>query len=320
MTPPNELVEGQEQAAPREPLGERGPSGQERAAPEELHGWRRTWARFRRQRTAMAGLAVVVVLGLAGLLAPFIAPYDLGDASSDFLDGPSSSHWLGTDPIGNDTLSQLLFGIRTSLFASLLAVGLAVLGGVVIGLYSGYFGGRVDRLLMRCVDAFMAFPGLLMAMVVVGVLGTGVVNAMIGLSVAFVPAFARLVRGQVLAVREEAYVEAAQVVGARPPRIIRRHVLPNIAPALIVQAFMALGFALLAEGALAFMGLSVEPPETSLGSILQRGFTVINSTPRLVLVPGIAITVLSVSFNAIADGLRDALARHDVAELAGARA
>jgi peptide/nickel transport system permease protein len=295
--------------------------------PQDVHGWRRTWARFRRQPTAMAGLAVVVVMGLAGLLAPVIAPYELGDASSDFLDPISTSHLLGTDTIGNDTFSQLLFGLRTSLLASVLAVGLAVLGGTAIGLYSGYFGGRVDRLLMRCVDALMAFPGLLMAMVVVGLLGSGVFNAMIGLSVAFVPGFARLVRGQVLAVRQEAYVEAAEVVGARPPRIIRRHVLPNIASPLIVHAFMSLGFALLAEGALAFLGLSVQPPETSLGSILQRGFTVINSTPRLLLVPGIAITVLSVSFNAIADGLRDSLARHDVHDVhdetelaAGARA
>jgi peptide/nickel transport system permease protein len=268
----------------------------------------------------MAGLVVAVVMGLAGLLAPVIAPYELGDASSDFLDPISSRHLLGTDTIGNDTFSQLLFGIRTSLLASALAVGLAVVGGTALGLYSGYFGGRADRLLMRCVDALMAFPGLLMAMVVVGLLGSGVVNAMIGLSVAFVPGFARLVRGQVLAVRQEAYVEAAEVVGARPPRIVRRHVLPNIASPLVVQAFMSLGFALLAEGALAFLGLSVQPPETSLGSILQRGFTVINSTPRLLLVPGIAITILSVSFNAIADGLRDSLARHDVTELAGARA
>jgi peptide/nickel transport system permease protein len=286
----------------------------------DLHGWRRTWSRFRRQRSAMAGLVVAVVMGLAGLLAPVIAPYELGDASSDFLDPISSRHLLGTDTIGNDTFSQLLFGIRTSLLASALAVGLAVVGGTALGLYSGYFGGRADRLLMRCVDALMAFPGLLMAMVVVGLLGSGVVNAMIGLSVAFVPGFARLVRGQVLAVRQEAYVEAAEVVGARPPRIVRRHVLPNIASPLVVQAFMSLGFALLAEGALAFLGLSVQPPETSLGSILQRGFTVINSTPRLLLVPGIAITILSVSFNAIADGLRDSLARHDVTELAGARA
>jgi peptide/nickel transport system permease protein len=285
----------------------------------DLHGWRRTWSRFRRQPSAMAGLVVAAVMGLAGLLAPVIAPYELGDASSDFLDPISTRHLLGTDTIGNDTFSQLLFGIRTSLLASVLAVGLAVVGGAALGLYSGYFGGRVDRLLMRCVDALMAFPGLLMAMVVVGLLGSGVVNAMIGLSVAFVPGFARLVRGQVLAVRQEAYVEAAEVVGARPPRIIRRHVLPNIASPLVVQAFMSLGFALLAEGALAFLGLSVQPPETSLGSILQRGFAVINSTPRLMLVPGIAITVLSVSFNAIADGLRDSLARHDVTELAGAR-
>jgi peptide/nickel transport system permease protein len=214
--------------------------------------------------------------------------------------------------IGKDTLSQLLFGLRTSLGASLVAVALAVVVGTAVGLCSGYFGGRTDQVLMRMVDAILSFPGLLTAMVVVGLLGPSVLNAMIGLSVAFMPLFARLVRGQVLAVRRESYVQAAVVVGAGPGRIIRRHVLPNVAPPLVVQAFMTFGFALLAEGALAFLGLSVQPPETSLGSMLRRGFGAVNDTPRLVLVPGLAITVLTLAFNAVADGLRDAMARRDV--------
>jgi ABC-type dipeptide/oligopeptide/nickel transport system permease subunit len=149
-------------------------------------------------------------------------------------------------------------------------------------------------------------------MAVVGVLGPGITHAMIGLSIAFIPGFARLVRGQVLAVREEAYVEAARVVGASGPRIIRRHIVPNIMSVLIVQTFMAIGFALLAEGGLAFLGLSVQPPHTSLGSLIQRGFTMINVTLRLALIPGLVITLLTVSFNAIADGLRDALAKHEL--------
>jgi peptide/nickel transport system permease protein len=278
---------------------------------------RRTWARFLRRPTAIAGIAVVAVVGLVSLLAPLISPYGLEETTSQFGAGPSWDHWLGTDTIGKDTLSQLLFGLRTSLWASLVAVTLAVVAGTAIGLCSGYFRGGVDQVLMRMVDAVLSFPGLLTAMVVVGLLGPSVLNAMIGLSVAFMPLFARLVRGQVLAIREEGYVKAALVVGCGPARIIRRHILPNVLPSLVVQAFMTLGFALLAEGALAFLGLSVRPPETSLGSMLRRGFAAVNSTPRLVIVPGLAITVLTVAFNATADGLRDSMARRDVGRIEG---
>jgi peptide/nickel transport system permease protein len=269
----------------------------------------RTWVRFRRQPSAIAGLALVSVMGLASALAPLITPYALDEVTSEIRASPSWDHWLGTDTIGKDTLSQLLFGLRTSLWASLVAVTLAVVAGTAVGLCSGYYGGRVDQVLMRMVEAVLSFPGLLTAMVVVGLLGPSVLNAMIGLSVAFMPLFARLVRGQVLAVREEGYVKAAQVVGCGAGRIVRRHVLPNVLPPLVVQAFMTLGFALLAEGSLAFLGLSVRPPETSLGSMLRRGFGAVNSTPRLVIVPGLAITLLTLAFNAIADGVRDAMGR-----------
>ena len=278
---------------------------------------RRTGARLVRRPSAVVGLATASTFAVAGLLAPVISPYGLAEASSDFRAGPSADHWLGTDAIGKDTLSQLLFALRTSLWASLVAVALAVVAGTAVGLCSGYFGGRTDQVLMRIVDAILSFPGLLTAMVVVGLLGPSVLNAMIGLSVAFMPLFARLVRGQVLAVRQESYVQAAVVVGCGPWRIIRRHVLPNVAPPLVVQAFMTLGFALLAEGALAFLGLSVSPPEISLGSMLRRGFGAVNATPRLVIVPGLAITVLTLAFNAIADGLRDAMGRQDAGRSGG---
>lgn len=277
----------------------------------------RTWARFRRRPAAIAGLAVVSAMGLASVLAPLISPYALDEVTSQVRANPSWDHWLGTDMIGKDTLSQLLFGLRTSLWASLVAVTLAVVAGTAIGLCSGYFGGHLDQVLMRMVDAVLSFPGLLTAMVVVGLLGPSVLNAMIGLSVAFMPLFARLVRGQVVAVREEGYVKAALVVGCGPWRTIRRHVLPNVLPPLVVQAFMTLGFALLAEGSLAFLGLSVSPPETSLGSMLRRGFGAVNSTPRLVIVPGLTITLLTLAFNAIADGLRDSMGHQDVGRVEG---
>ena len=276
------------------------------------HGWRLVLRRFLRQKTAVVGLVIALVIVLAGILAPWIAPYAVDESTSSFLAGPSSDHLLGTDQAGYDLLSRVMFAVRTSIFAALLAVVLALVGGSLLGLVSGYFGRWVDTILMRVVDALMAFPGLLMAMAVIGALGPGITNAMIGLSIAFTPGFARLVRGQVLAVKEEPYVEAARVVGARAPRIIRRHLLPNIASTLVVQSFMAIGFALLAEGGLAFIGLSVQPPDTSLGSLMQRGFSLINVTLRLSLVPGLVITLLSVSFNAVADGLRDAMAKHDM--------
>jgi peptide/nickel transport system permease protein len=285
----------------------------------EPYGWRRTWARFRRKRVAVVAVGFLVIAVAAALLAPWIAPYDLGEASTDYMAGPSSEHWLGTDNVGYDTLSQTLFGLRTSLWASSVAVALAVSGGVVIGLCSGYFGGRVDRLLMRFMEAVMVIPELILAIVILGILGPSIVNAMIGLAIGSIPTFARLIRGQVLAVREEPFVEAAQVTGARSARIIRKHVLPNVMPFLVVQACMSLGFMLIAEGALAFLGLSAQPPETSLGRLLQQGFTNINATMRLILVPGLVITLLSISFNLVADGLRDSLARFDPVDLGVSR-
>lgn len=269
------------------------------------------WRRFRKQKIAMVAAIVIVVITLAGIFAPLLAPHGLDEMTSEFMASFSRKHYLGTDNTGFDLYSRLLFGIRTSLLASLIAVALALVGGTLLGLVSGYIGGWVDTVLMRTTDAIMALPGLLMAMAVVGILGHGVTHAMIGLSVAFMPGFARLVRGQVLAVREESFVEAAVVIGAGSGRIIRRHILPNIASPLIVQAFVSVGFALLAEGALAYIGLSVQPPDASLGSLLQQGFSFINNTPRLVLVPGAVIVLLSLSFNAVADGIRDALASRE---------
>jgi ABC-type dipeptide/oligopeptide/nickel transport system permease subunit len=282
---------------------------------QPAHGWRRLWSRYRRQRAAMVALVTVLVIGLAALLSPWISPHDPTMVTSDFLSPPSSTYWLGTDATGHDVFSRLLVGARASLLASLLAVGIAASGGTLIGLASGWLGGFVDSLLMRCTDLVMAFPGLLMAMAVVGALGPGVVNAMIGLSFAFMPGFARLVRGQVLAVREESFVEASRVMGARGGWIVRKHIVPNIMSPLVVQVLMSLGFALLAEGALSFLGLSVQPPSTSLGSMLQSGFAAINETARLILIPGIVITILATCFNAIADGIRDALGRHELGAL-----
>ena len=297
-----------------EPEVDRPNVGREGPGSDEVTGWKLTWIRFRRERVAMWATGIVMFALTVSILAPLLAPYALGEGSSDFTAPPSSDHWLGTNNIGYDTFSQLLYGMRTSFAAASIAVSMAVIIGSTLGLISGYTGGWPDRLIMRLTDAVMAFPGLLLAMAVVGVLGPGIVNAMIGLSFVFAPNFVRLVRGQVLALREESYVEAAQVIGCGRLHIARVHIVPNVLAPLVVQGFMTMGFALVAEGALAFLGLSVQPPEISLGSMIRGGFAAMNATFRLALVPGLAITILSVSFNAIADGLRDAMGRRTTGE------
>ncbi|MEX2099804.1 MAG: ABC transporter permease [Acidimicrobiia bacterium] len=280
-------------------------------------GWRHTIRRFRRQRVAMAGVVILVILVAAGALAPLLAPHDPAELVSTPFGSPSGDFLLGTDEIGRDLLSRLLYGMRFSLLASFIAVLASVSVGSAIGLVSGYVGGWIDYTIMRVTDAILAFPGLLIAMAIVGVLGPGVVNAMLGLSIAFMPLFVRLVRGEVLAIRAEPYVEAARVAGVRARRIIRRHVIPNMLPPVLVQALTTMAIALLAEGALSFLGLSVQPPNSSLGKLLQSGFTYVAVTPRLILAPGIVLTLLAWSFNSIADGLRESLSVRESVGVAG---
>jgi peptide/nickel transport system permease protein len=177
---------------------------------------------------------------------------------------------------------------------------------------SGYVGGVVDALLMRLVDGILSIPGLLMVMAIVGILGPGLRNAMIGLSVVFTPVIARLVRGQVLSTKSDVYVEASRVMGAKDSRIVLRHIVPNSIAPIIVQALMTMGLALLVEGTLSYLGLSVKPPKTSLGSLLQNGFAYKERSQRMIWLPGLAITLLSWAFNVIADGLRDAIGRQEI--------
>ncbi|HUP72672.1 MAG TPA: ABC transporter permease [Acidimicrobiales bacterium] len=279
----------------------------------QLHGWRRTWFRFRQRKSALVALGFVIVMVLIAVLAPVLAPADPAQQNlQDRFAGFSGNYWLGTDDLGRDLASRMMFGLRTSLLACLLAVSIALTLGFVIGVLSGYVGGFVDALLMRLIDGILAVPGLLLLMAIVGVLGPGLRNAMIGLSVLFTPTFARLVRGQVLSTKSDVYVEAARVMGAKDSRIVFRHIVPNSMAPIIVQGLMTMGFALLAEGTLSYLGLSIKPPGTSLGTLLQRGFSYKERSQSMILLPGIAITLLSWAFNVIADGLRDAIGRQEI--------
>ncbi|HEX7094386.1 MAG TPA: ABC transporter permease [Acidimicrobiales bacterium] len=278
-----------------------------------LHGWRRTWFRFRRRRSAVIALVFVVLMLLAAIFAPWLAPHDpndphFGDRHASF----SREFLLGTDDLGRDVLSRMLFGLRTSLLAAAISVAIALVVGLVIGTISGYLGGRTDSVVMRIIDGILAVPGLLLMMAIIGVLGAGLRSVIIGLGIAFFPTFTRLSRAQVLAVKEEQYVEAARVTGATDRRILLRHVVPNSMSPVIVQALMTMGFALLAEGALSYLGLSVQPPGSSLGTLLERGFDYKEQTQRLIILPGLVITSLSWAFNVVADGLRDAVGLAEV--------
>ena len=264
--------------------------------------------RFVRRRAALLGAAYLVLLIGGALAAPAIAPYDpLKQDPGAMLSTPSRAHWLGTDDLGRDVLSRLLYGARLSLGASLMAVAIATLAGLPIGLAAGYLGGAADDALMRVIDALQAFPALILAMAISAALGPGLVNVMIAVGIVYTPRFARLVRGQVLSLREELFVEGARAAGASHLRIIARHVLPNVVAPVTVQVSIGVAFALLAETSLSFLGVGIKPPEPSWGTDVGRGYRFMRLAPWLVFIPGSVILLTTLAFNMVGDGMRDAL-------------
>ncbi len=271
---------------------------------------RRFWSRFFANKVAVAGLAFIVAMVVAAIFANVLAPHSETETFSRVNSTPYGSHWLGTDAIGRDILSRLMFGARASLQVSFLTVGMAALAAVPIGLVAGYFGGRVDSVIMRIVDAGFTFPPLILALVVASLLGRGsLFNMSIALAIVFVPGFVRLLRGPVLAIREETFIEASRSLGAGHVRMIRRHIFPNVASPLIVQLALALGYALLAEAGLSYLGLGVQPPGASWGGMLHDAYASIFTSSWPLIVPGVTIALTVLAFNVIADGLRDALGR-----------
>jgi ABC-type dipeptide/oligopeptide/nickel transport system permease subunit len=275
----------------------------------QTYGLRRVFEQFRHRKLAVAATVVVAIGIILAVIGPYVAPDGLEQTFPSFTASPSLHHWLGTDAIGHDELSQVLYAMRSSIFSAGLAALLGAALGTLIGVISGYAGGAIDWIVMRCIDALMSFPGLLLIIALIGVIGTGLYPAMIALAISFVPGFARLVRGDVLEARQRVFVAAAKVTGVPSHRIIRKHIVPTILPSFIVQLCLTLGLALIAQGALGFLGLGAQPPQTNLGEMLQSGFSSINSTVRLVLIPGLVITILATALNVIADALRDALGR-----------
>lgn len=275
--------------------------GTDRTGRQSLYG------RLRRQPLTLGAIAFIVLLSVAALLAPLISPFDpyLNDYF-EVLSKPSTTHLLGTDDLGRDIVSRLLYASRASLLASLQAVAMSTAIGVTLGVLAGYFGGWIDRLVMLLVDSVLAVPGLLLALVIVGSLGPGLVNASLALGIIFIPVFARLTRIQAAGVRQEPYMEASRSIGVTHTRSIFRHLLPNIAAPLIVQIFITLGVAIVAEGAMSYLGLSIQPPNASWGNMLQRAFGTIHQAPWLIFIPGGLMTMTVLAFQLIGDGLNRA--------------
>ena len=272
--------------------------------------WRRFLRRFRRQRTGLVALSFLVALAALALLAPLITPYDPNLQSlRDRLEGPSRTHLMGTDDLGRDVLSRMLVSARVSLWAALVATAISVLLGVPFGLLAGYARGWTDTIASRITEAIMAMPALLFAMAIVGILGRDVTNAMIAIGVVNAPRFFRVVRGSTLVVREQAYIEAGRSIGGTATWIIRRHVLPNVLSPLIVQVSLSMGFAILFEAAISFLGLGVQPPEASWGTMLGRSTQFMERAPTLVIFPGVAILCTVLAFNVLGDAINDALNR-----------
>ncbi len=261
-----------------------------------------------RNRLAVAGLVILAVLVLAAIIGPWVIPYEINEIDiANRLTGPSTDHWFGTDELGRDVFSRVVVGARVSLVVGFVAVGIALILGVPIGLISGFYGGATDSTLMRFMDILFSLPAILLAIAILAVLGPGIVNAMIAIGIVYTPIFARITRGSVLTIRQSVFVRAAESLGATNKRILRTHILPNVMAPIIVQTSLSLAFAILAEAALSFLGLGVQPPEPAWGRMLAEGRSFFEQAPWMAIFPGLAIVLTVMAFNFVGDGLRDAL-------------
>ena len=267
--------------------------------------------RFRRvffgRKIVVFGIVVILLLIITAIFAPWIAPYDPYQQDlNQILLQPQKAHLLGTDPLGRDTLSRIIYGTRTSLMVGLVTVSAGAVVGMTLGLLAGYYGGWVNMIIMRFVDALMMFPMMLLALTIAATLGGGLQNVMIALGIAVLPSYSRLMRGQVLTIKENDYITAARSTGARDSRIMLKHILPNCFPPLIVLITTNIGMTILAEAGLSFLGIGIKPPGVAWGAMVNDGYQYLLKHPILSFAPGVAIMLVVFAFNMVGDGLRDA--------------
>lgn len=271
---------------------------------------RSIWRSLKKNKLAIASLIFIVFLLLIAVFADVIADYDTMVISNNIkerLQKPSAEHWFGTDAFGRDILARMVHGTRISLKIGLMTTAMSVIGGLIIGAISGYYGGWIDSVIMRVCDVFMSIPALLLALAIVAALGQGLLNLTLALTVTQIPAFARIMRSQILSIRDSEFVEAARSVGASDFEIITVHIIPNAIGPLIVQATIAVATAIIAAAGLSYVGLGVAPPAPEWGMMLSEAREFMRKEPYLLIVPGVAIVLTALSFNLFGDGLRDAL-------------
>lgn len=277
------------------------------AIPETIPPKSRLRATFARDRKAQVGLFILGFFVLAALLAPVIAPYDPNAMTLDMMNEPSGTHWLGTDDLGRDLLSRIIWGTQISLLVGVSTVALALVVGVALGVLAGYYGGWIDNIIMRYIDLQWAFPNFIIAVYLVAVFGTGLLNVIVAIALAFLDDFARIARSMVLTLKEEQFVDAARVQGFSDARIMFRHILPNALAPIIVQATVSVSYAILGEASLSFLGLGVSPDTPTWGLILADGRSFISQAWWLGVYPGLAIMLVVLAINFVGDALRDAL-------------
>lgn len=272
--------------------------------------WVEVWRRLTKNKMAILGLIILVILILAAIFADQIANYDnvvIKQNLMERLQAPSGKHWLGTDEFGRDIFARIVHGARVSLTVGIVAVSISIIFGGILGAISGYYGGKLDNIIMRAMDIFLAVPSILLAIAIVSALGPSIINLMIAIAISSIPRYARIVRASVLSIRDQEFIEAARAIGASNTRIILRHIIPNSLAPVIVQGTLGVASAILSTAGLSFIGLGIQPPAPEWGSMLSGGRQYLRYAWWVTTFPGVAIMITILSLNLLGDGLRDAL-------------
>ncbi len=267
-----------------------------------------TWTRLKKNKVAFASLFILLILFLIAVFADLIAPYSYSEQNlTNILQKPSSEHWFGTDQYGRDIFSRVIYGSRISLSVGFVAVGVALLAGGILGAIAGFYGGRVDNVIMRCMDILLSIPSVLLALAIVAAFGTSIINLMIATGISTVPSYARLIRAEILSIKDQEYIEAARAVGTNDFIIITKHIIPNCLAPILVQATFGVATAILTVAGLSFVGLGLQPPIPEWGSMLSDVRAYIRGYAYMMVPPAVAIAITVFCLNSLGDGLRDAL-------------